>query len=1408
MIRDSVDVRLTLLRAAVIFLVFWARPIIAADSSPSVDNLVRADSWLLLARATGQDAVAYQQAARLYDDEARRSAEEGAAPDSSRHGRAVRGAQEAAGALGNFSQSFRNFYKGAWWISGADSTAEFVRDPWTRAAQNAARDLLPRLGELQVGRVPALIRVGSSSQAIASGRDLPYPAAAIESQLRAIDAVISATAASEGLWVPAPLDGWDAIGNTEGLHLGEMQPTGVVKKLAGQLGGSSHIAFVDVILADHFKEALDGEGTLMGPAAGVFRVDAVATVVEVGTGDVVASAVGIGLARELHSRNWMGIVWWCGCGAMGLALFLASPGANPRRAAAIASPHSRWLRSLFGGIAFIGGGLVSALAFEVSGSYLPAWDAPAVGLNGFLQPEVLLWPLVHGGVVMLGPLIALGWLSARIQRGRFSNIDGTGGEWHALALAPAAQMGASARVFTELVVAEPGAWLQTAVPIALVSGMAAWVGSRAGIELLQGRAFDLRRATGLVIPAIVSAVAFPVGLHGPWGWGVAALAFGAFAWVDSLRDAVSTGSSDESVKKGAVLKEMSGRIYEPLWVPVVDLSPLRSALETQRNVLIYGPERAGTSRVAHELREQMRKDGWKVLPVELSARDDDESEQPFEAITRIFDALGVRHRISSISARSLGAFELSKYFDDVLTNLPGAATLLGMIDESDNPTERHWVIEDCAKLIERELRALVTQQSGHLVRKGCIVTIDKCDRLDDGSKEVFWRAMDLTNGLPIGWAWVGSTALTEPVTREFGPKRRGVGRSPWSGAERFGIRTELSEAEVTKLGEACGLREAPSWLFRVLRNYGQGKAGRVFDLLHLLYREELLVLLGDGQLALSADFTEDRLIEVFNGGEEFARERIRINRMGDFRARLLSVAALCGSDFSIAELTAGTGYSAQQVADELEAMERCSSWGEIELVDLHIGEYRFRSEFTRGALEAAWERSASISGETNHFREASPRARILHAAIASAATGTGPKVSARKRLFHAVKAGAFGQLAGPGALVERVNELEALCAWQEIIALLDTHMKLRKLLPEDEALRVDRVEVRARREHGAIESIDRAARLLVKAIRSLGRYPANERAVALLALDLGDVRWSSRTNGSIEFLSAEIKELKGLISERVALGVFAFYEELIRQSKLASSGMDPLPYRALRLQLEQEPPSPARDELLSRLLLNEARAASYSDVAMVRVNWAEVKSLFVRAGAIKANLRDYAGLAMVLGTEAGILGWVLKRWSDAEALFREDLALCKRHRLSGDLVVVKNKLSVAILEGLHQQWSAQACEGKELSLPDSEAKRLKEARLLALEAAELAFSWSRYEDYMFAMAQLVAVSNLAEFWGEVGIREGDSCVQTLLTGLQQSLFGVEDSPAKKALCVALEQVHAPTKWAAEARSLLTPKLSS
>ena len=1231
---------------------------------------------------------------------------------------------------------------GAWWISRADQTLALYDDPWSMALDNAWSDLLPAVDAIGFGRAPTLVRVRAASW-------LDADASVADS----LDEEELSELRDEGMLLVEGADSLRALSTVEGMrllghHWDALHEGGMVEPdLSGFPETEVHIAILDIVLQDRFSR-----GDVAGDLS-LYRVDLSLTIY---TRDGAEAHLGsTGFARDANDRRVLETGWFLLCALVGgLLVWVRSRGRG------LTSPIPATQLAAMGAVAFVAGAVLSGVASDFTDAYLPDWGTPMWSEQGTPDLSGLLWPLVHGAVVMGGPIALLTWAAVRLpsrlspalaDRLRPADMVGVVG--------PTAQAGATAQVFATMVLAEPESWWRTALPIAAVSVVAAVVASGAGAALLAGTADASRALVRGGVATGILLIVFPLGLFSSWAWPVSALALLSLAVVSwqgrergGARQAPSSAVVEASLEAAAAAAD---GLRRPQWLEVLAVDELAGRVLREGELTIVGMSRAGATRTAVELRQTLRDGDVNTLWVDAGA--DPGLQLPFGVATRLMQLLGHQMDLHERHQRVASADGLFGELEGLAEDLPGVGFLLKLAGDPPESMERSRVVEDAARLIVRSLR----------VTGRAVVFVDGIEGIDPASAEVLVRVKDLVDTDTVAWVWGGLLGAAEPDAA-----------SPWADAAVVTV-PELSPEEVAALCRCCGVPDPSDELVDVLHGTARGLAGAVHDLLISLHGQGLLVP-GTAGLGLLEGCSRDDLLDALVR-LRVQHEQRRIAALPAPLPDVLRSAALCGRDATAVELSGGTGLDLVEVAGALQVLSGTPGTAELIELDGSDGRYRFLSEVTRRALVAEID-GPRESGEPGLV------ARALHARMACAV----PRPTPLRRLRHAQLAGTLAGDEGEKALVEACSELSRRRGWSELLALLDASVGLRGGLGPGPGLTIDLVEARACRSVGGQANRDRAlARLWARLSGGIASGIEPDR-LAEVALEWGDLAYEEKSGVELSELRRRAVALSREVASplvRAVLDLYALLAELY-----PSRGAAPARIQVLREAVETMPPGRGQRQLLSRLLLNEANHHWFAawDAPLeerARVLRTRAEPLFARALTLKETLGDHSGMAMVLGSRAGALQAV-GDLEGAEASLLADLEICEKAGLDSDLSLVQNKLSVVYRDRF---------KGQE----DPDPALLEEAMRLAIGAAEAADRLDREQDLAFAVGQVLSVWILGRTCGIHALRPDEAWLERAGERLREPALWdhVTFRYARLAVSEPLSKLEDAVPWAGAVLSL-------
>lgn len=1297
--------------------------------------LFEADQWYWFARATQNDIQAHEASQRAYT-EADKALKGQTGLEAERLRQQVEaGLRQVDAREDNAHDSFRNMFRAAWFISGDDATLEFIDDPEMKAVEQALDSLNHALGMIKLAANYTLVLVRAHSQQPPAQRE------SMDERIQNIrDEVIGALSEHElrsGITddqlASALGAGWRRVEQ----HAASETP--LLEALAAT-AEAPLLLVVDVTVNPNLKRRADGSGSKIlqwmdyrAPHINVHSVELVTRLFDIKSSKVLATHVAQGFGQDLRPRAFEQVKWGLLIGVMALLLtFLAWW--REARSNAFRPPSLKFTGPI-GFVGYVAGLSLAALASTVSTEFLPEWSALACAIevnNGpCLLPTtaVLFWSLVHGSVVMIGPVGLLAWGALRVQSHvKASLLEQVEPERMLAVVAPSAQAGAVTWLFAPVVAAQPGAMASTALPLGVAALLCSFAVSKPLANLLSGSESPRADLVAVGCGFAGLAILCPIGLFQDWALVTAALST-LLAGLVLMLGAMSLSRSDESIVSTGEAIEVSqvDLLQAPAWVPNVSLDAVWSSCRWQDGAVgvLHGLSQSGVSRAVQELEALLvAQHGDKPLivvscPANDGGGEDGAVQRPFGLIANLLRALGgadlkLNHRLKQQQA----AAQVVSQLDGALSILPGVGAILEMTASDDGgealqAIQRSRVIEDGARRLVQLLRRT----------DAALLVLTEMQWVDESSLEVLARAVDL---LQSSSARAPRWLLTWSGGGDAFKEARGRLEAALCGDSlSFAVHelATLDFAQTKELVQGCGMHGFSDALVEELHRTTEGRPGQLLSLLRTMVADELIVddEEADGRRPAD-DLTVSKLHHCYPSMLE--AETARLGSLSDVYRRALECAALCGRVFTVAEVAAGIDETEVFCARLFKALEDSDGGSIIEDVVDSPGEFRFASALTRQALLKGFDRRKNST-------ERRELARTLHRRILSGPE-RGVMVPAERLVFHGMKLGAEAASVTLRSTLVLAQQFKRKCAWPELAQLFVDIAPLRGRAGLEVEAQLDAVNAHRLRRVGGQPNRDAARALLLERVRLM--LPDHQQSAVFFQLLFlwAEITYEEKQADELVELERTVNKLLPHVTGPLAQALLRYYGHIARSMRKEDVLIAPL----IELQdlVEALDNSRSQQLLLSSIVNTRGNwrwMESRKSTGAAEVFRSEVVPLLDMAEDIKLAVHDAQGVAMNYGIRgaAYLFNDKVKDLALAEKWLRKDLAIVEESGLESDLSGVKNKLSMVAAE------MAAAVEDDE-----TKAARLwSRAHELANLALDDALRLEREVDAAFAGAQLCAL---------------------------------------------------------------------
>ncbi len=1249
----------------------------AACAAPEVRyHLVRARTYHLWARATANSLRQHRAAEASLKRAKALAASLPPARGAACLAIAKAGLQQIIARKENAHDMFRNVFEPVWWLLGEDPTLErYDPDHIMLALLNAWGPLAQGiLGPFRSGRYWVVARCQHPAL---QGKD---PAAAMKLCQELRDEVLAHADAHPRLLAFTDEQGQRAAGaGWARLLAGKGLNKAPLAALA-RFTGSERVVVVDVHVADELAAA--------GALPPAVRLDLKAQIWDATRQQVVATVRAAGIGASLLDRKpfvsaWMGalllvaviVVVLGGLARARLRRPLAAGEAgaeSPRPGANLA--RLLGLNIALGAAAYLLGGALGYAAGQVSGSFVPAWGEVSLSPGGGPRPSMMLWPVVHGAVVMLGPVVLCAYLSVRFLGQVASKLDL---DLDMRTIIPAAQAGALGWLFAPLVLSLPGEGIHIAASLTgagLLLGLAtAWSIHRLldpGVGVTRAGA---AAAVGLLGLLGLLPVGFCLGQHLLASAGAALLALPVFLLSFRQADAALPAATDMHAPSATPALVDGADLGHPPFVPRdgASLDECARWLEAGglRCAVVKGPRGIGKSRFVQELearlthRAMTATDGAATIGVGRACCQDPgtgrhgrggAAMEPYALASEALRGLLNGGQVSTRHERMAQAQQLAEGVGKLMDGLPGFGMLPGA--PAGEGMTRDMLV-----------REVVVELKDRLDRGPVLLVLDDVQWADTSSLELLARvAESLRDGrLRVGPEKQLGIVL---VHRPEMPAEHAelVARILDRESTLTVDLARLDPGQVTQLltNMAVDLRSLPEDFAGNLADNCEGNPFGVLSFVRSLVEAGLLVRDEDGRVgpAPGAPPLSGAALLAAAPGDMMERQWHRMARLPEEQQHLLACAALCGRTFAISEVAQGLDLSRLEVIRVLHQLE--DETGLVVDDDQWDDHFDFASEITR---------EAQIQGMQRRYQSPRPELRKeLHARIAYHLMEQAHAAPPSRVAHHCAMAGPrlADRCLEYAALAAR--QAVALCGWSEALDQVALgRAALSEVAPGAALAAADELrflEAQALRGRGRGEDAIVAHQMLHQLVQE-DPSPGHELLYAYLkcALDRPCEAWEE-----IEGLADTWLEDPGWGSP-LERGLAGFYRLLARRN-LGREGQVVRGLERLHDEVAMVEASGAlvrqRDLLLSYLLQAWAGAIMWGPEA----DRQEVLSLMERSRELKERHADLEGLAINYGMRANYNLWKLEDPGEARTWLQRDLVLVNRMGSEAQLSSIHNRL--------------------------------------------------------------------------------------------------------------------------------------
>jgi|GEM_PF-4555593 len=1272
-------------------------------------HLRNAQTWYYLARLTENDKSAHQLSAEAYQAALNILKDQKTAQAKAMNAQAKLGLEQTIPRIDNAHDTFRNVMWPIWWITEADPTAEWYDDLYMKATEICWTNIEAQMLQFKnPSRIPVITRGfrNSALQAPSAIDEMTIP-----DRLQLLrDELLSYADMTQNLYGVSDDMGSRILGNswTSLIQEKKINPQHIIA-LGDQLD-TKFVMLIDVKIEDEIPKKKDHTD--------VVRLQTQAYILNTQTGTVVNHILVQGLGQNVRSENWSAIRWILG--SFIIAMILVIIRAHRLQEESDGKQKVGFL--LVGLGAFIAGSILAEFAGDLSSEFLQDWGTPTYvrEWSSMTLPyfPALIWPLVHGAVVMVGPLFILAWISVKLREQIDTLIEDPSA--HMSVIAPTAQAGAATVMFYPLIegVPETGFWVAFCIsfPAILLSFFMAVPLA----EVLQGRLINRKKICALAMGILTLLLLLPFGLYNNnhFFMCIFACVIGGIMLVLLREEAFKSKSievedptaDDQTINIGKDI----GSLEHPAWLNPNSGIDLIACIKEKKPIHIRGISKYGATRTIEEIQYRLQSNNMRFIHISLT-EPSNVVQEPYETIKQICQKIGLDHLdLAKNEHINQTMQEGILQAESLVSMFPGFGLIVDTLSETggDVHLSRSRIIEDGAQSIIQTLKKNPIEA----------IFIENLHWIDPSSLEVLSRYMELAENMP-SLIW-NTTQETHQEIEDF---HKIV--SIHHPKIEFTL-PKLTVDQAKQFLQKSGVYNFPDTLLEDLLGTSDGSIGGLQLLLMLMKEHDLLLekTLYGKRIYVPIEGISEKDVWEKLPKETKEQELKRLESLNRETMFVLECAALCGTTCTIDELEFGTTLSRQDVLLRLETIENITP-PVIEDVPDQDGEFRFVNNLTRLALI-----ERLTTSKRDVLREL---AKSVHASIIRQHK-TQPFLTEREIIHHAVPLTKTNDLILSAASI-LFSDLEQKYAWPETIQFYE---RIRPRLNGQNpllSLKIDIIAAKAYRFIGGQRNRDRTQEILLQHIHEpkLAISELSEDILCDIFFTLCETIFEENNKDDLlklEEICAQQQELSypPLIQE-----IFAFYACYANSNRNGNTPiLTALKEILTRLEGFPEPHSRSYKILYSSVYQTYAKKSWYEQLPSrddpdgkqkMDALWnTEVLNNFETVLKLKQEIHDHHGIAINYGLRGSIYLFTFRNGEKAVEAYTKDWEVVNENNMRADKSRTINALGLS--------YALRSTQTEDSEQRKNDFMRAKECVFEAIQYAE---DMERETDFAFALSAIL-----------------------------------------------------------------------